>query len=260
MFSFLLAWYNLPFLAGLICSLALSLLQLIGGFGNEDADADADADVDADVDIDADLDADVDADVDIDTDVDADVDIDTDLDTHAPVVETAGGGFFNTALAALGVGRVPLLLVLMVFLGCFGAVGLLANTLLTNVLGNYPAPAFFLVLLAGIIAALPLTGRISRLLGRMAPASSTAIGFEQLVGRVGTVVSPSVSPTYGRVQVKDTHGTLHTVYAVVADGASLPERSEVALLAYDAPRRCFVVGPLDQLRRRPRAGRDKMAR
>jgi hypothetical protein len=105
-----------------------------------------------------------------------------------------------------------------------------------------------------------LTGRISRLLAHMAPASSTAVGFEQLVGRVGIVVSPSVSPTYGRVQVKDGFGTLHTVFAVIEDGEPLPERSEVALLAYDALRRYFVVGPLDQLRRRPRTSRDKMTR
>ncbi len=244
MFSFLLAWYNLPFLAGLICSLALSLLQMIGGFGDHDADADVDADVD--IDVDADIDADVDA------DIDADIDADVDADADSAGADAVGGSFFNDALAGLGVGRVPLLLVLMAFLSCFGAVGLLVNTLLTNVLGSYPAPAFFPILLIVTLSGLLMTGRISRLLAHMAPASSTAIGFEQLVGRVGIVVSPSVSPTYGRVQVKDSFGTLHTVYAIIEDGAPLPERSEVALLAYDAPRRCFVVGPLDQLRRRPR--------
>ena len=140
------------------------------------------------------------------------------------------------------------MLVLMIFLGSFGAVGLLANTLLANGLGRYPAPAFFVVLVAAGLLALPTTARISGLFARLAPNSSTAISFEQLVGRIGTVVSPTVSSTYGRVQVKDSFGTLHTVYAVIEAGEPLPEHSEVALVGYDAPRRCFVVRNLDRKR------------
>jgi membrane protein implicated in regulation of membrane protease activity len=232
MFGFLLAWYNLPFIAGLGCFLALALLQIIGGFGDQDADADADADLDVDVD------ADVDADIDVDADADADAD-----------VASGDGGMVAEALSALGIGRVPLMLVLMAFLGSFGVIGLLANTLLVGVLGSYPNAALIPMLLGVVLLGLILTGRISRLLGRLTPRSSTATSFDQLVGRVGVVVSHSVSPSYGRVQVRDTFGTLHTVYAVIDGGEPLPERSEVALLTYDAIRRCFVVRGLDRSRR-----------
>lgn len=222
MFTFLFAWYNLPFLAGLGCCLALALLQIIGGFGEQDADADAEVDLDADADADADIDADADAD----------------------------GGALGSALAALGVGQVPLMLVLMAFLGSFGATGLLANTALTNLLGGYPSAALIPALLAAALLGLILTGQISRLLGRLTPRSSTATRLDQLIGRAGVVVSPSVSPSYGRVQVRDGFGTLHTVYAVIDSGEPLPERSEVALLTYDDARRCFVVRGLDSPSRR----------
>jgi membrane protein implicated in regulation of membrane protease activity len=129
----------------------------------------------------------------------------------------------------------------------FGAIGLLANTLLASALRRYPVPSFFGILLASLLLALWLTGRAGRMFSQLAPNSSTAISFEQLVGRIGMVVSPTVSSTYGRVQVKDSFGTLHTVYAVIEAGEPLPEHSEVALVGYDTPRRCFVVRNLDRM-------------
>jgi membrane protein implicated in regulation of membrane protease activity len=223
MFGFLLSWYNIPFLVALGCCLLVALLQLIGGGSNQDVDADIDADVDAD------------------GIIDTTVDLSADAHGH-------GSSALGTALSALGIGRVPLILVLTAFLGSFGAIGLILNTLLANILGDYPPVAFPLLLGAAAILALPLTSVISRSLGRIAPEMSTAIGYEQLVGRVGVVVSATVSRSYGRVQVRDGFGTLHTVFAVVSDGEPLAERSEVALLTYDASQRRFVVGTLDPVR------------
>lgn len=204
--SFLWTWYNLPFVASLGGCLLLGLIQLIGGLGDGDADGDADLDGDAELD--------------------------------------ADGGVFDGALEAIGVGRAPLTIVLMALLGSFGLLGLLGNTVVTNLLGRYPDAALPAVLLLSLVLGLLMTGRISRLFARIAPDTSAAISFEQLIGRVGVVVSPSISPTYGRVQVRDSFGSLHTVFAVIDGGAPLPERSEVALLAYDSPRRCFVVKPI----------------
>lgn len=219
-FSFLVAWYNIPFLVALGCCLIFAALQVFAG-----GDNDSDADVDADVDIDA--------------------DVDVDVDVAGP--DHAGSGVVGAALSALGVGRVPLLLVLTAFLGLFGALGLFANSLISNVAGGYPEVAFAPMLLGGILLALFLTGRLSNLLARLAPNSSTAISAEQLVGRSGVVVSPVVSATYGRVSVRDSFGTLHTVFAVAAGDEPLPEQSEVALLSYDSARRHFVVRPLRRL-------------
>ncbi|GAB4179898.1 MAG: hypothetical protein Fur005_42330 [Roseiflexaceae bacterium] len=185
----------------------LALIQIVAGFGDTDTDTDIDADTDADIDADAD----------------------------------AEGGF--DPLGALGIGKVPLMLVLIGFLGSFGALGLVLNALV-GFLGAYPVWGFWLVLVISIIAALPLTGSISKLFARFASRSSTAISLDQLVGRVGHVVSSNVSSTYGRVAVRDIHGSLHTVFAVIEAGQPIPEQSEVALIRYDEQQRRFVVRQL----------------
>jgi membrane protein implicated in regulation of membrane protease activity len=203
-FAFLLAGHNIPFLVSLGCAVVLAALQIASGFGDQDADSDADLDADA--------------------------------DGHL----AHGEG----ALALLGVGRLPLMLVLMAFLLSFGALGLLLNALI-GAIGWEPSAALLGVLPLSALAAFPLTGRISRLLARAASRTTTAISHQQLVGRVGTVVSPSVSASYGRVAVRDVHGTLHTVFAVTQRAEPLPERTEVALLAYDEAQRRFIVRSLE---------------
>lgn len=236
-FTYLLSGQNIPFLVALGCSLVLALVQIVSGFGDHDADVDADADIDADVD----------ADVDIDTDVDADADVDVDVDADAEHDLHAGGG--GGLLGALGIGKVPLMLVLIGLLGSFGAVGLLVNSMLSFG-GSYPAWGFPLVLVGSFVLALPLTRALSNLFAQIAPRSSTAVSLAQLVGRVGTVVSATVSATYGRVAVRDSHGSIHTVYAIVETSDPLPERSEVALIRYDEAQRRFIVVPLGEWRRR----------
>jgi membrane protein implicated in regulation of membrane protease activity len=225
-FSFLLTWYNLPFLIALGGCILFALLQLIGGIGDNDADADLDANFDTDVDIDADFDLDGAADL--------------------PEAQPQYAGQSFGPLAALGLGRIPLALILMALLGCFGAIGLIANTLLASVLGGYAPLLFAAVLIGAGVLAFVVTARISRLLGRAVAESSTAVSFEQLVGRVGAVSSASVSPTYGRVSVRDTHGTIHTVFAVIEHGEPLTERSEVALVAYDKTQHRFLVRPIER--------------
>src|SRR5262249_9454744 len=161
----------------------------------------------------------------IDVHHDVDIDHDVDLDAHAPHAEADLDHDLHVAhnpagpvgvLSALGVGRIPLMLVLMGFLGSFGAVGLIINSLIGSA---YPSWGLIAVLLLSLVAAFPLTRALSGLLARIAPRSSTAVSIEQLVGRAGTVSSPSVSTTYGRVSVRDIYGTLHTVYAVIESGA-----------------------------------------
>lgn len=168
-----------------------------------------------------------------DHDVDLDTDIDTDIDTDASF----------DALSALGIGRIPILLVVMFMLGGFGAVGLLFNTLVSTFFGSYASFWFLLSLIVALIIASMFTNRMSHLVERVAPNSTTAVSFEQLIGRSGVVVN-TVSTSYGRVQVKDMHGSVHTVFAIVRGGEPLPVHTEVALLSYDANKRHFIVQAL----------------
>jgi hypothetical protein len=215
-FTFLLDWYNLPFTLALLTGIILALLQLFGGFGDNDAEVEAAPG--------------------------ADLAVDGDLDADAP----AGGrlAVHGGPLAALGVGRVPLVLIIMALLSSLGTLGLLANSLLSALADPYPGFAFVPVFVLAVIGALPLTRMISGGLARMAPRTSTAVNNEDLIGRAGVVVSAGVSKTYGRVAVRDRHGTLHTVFAVIERGEPLPVDSEVALLSYDAVQRRFTVRAL----------------
>jgi hypothetical protein len=112
LWTFITAWYNLPFSLALLAFLALSALQFIGLDQEHDTDAETDLDIDHDLDLDHDVD--LDHDLEVDHDADLDHDIDHDLEATAA---------WPGLLQALGVGQAPLTMVLLVLLGSFGMLG-----------------------------------------------------------------------------------------------------------------------------------------
>ena len=122
------------------------------------------------------------------------------LDMHADV---DGGG---DLLGWLGIGRVPLLMLLVVFLALFGLAGLAIQ--------QFAGPlSLWLAVPAAAAAALPLTGLGARGLARIMPGDeTTAIGLDELVGRRGTITIGTArrgSPAQARVA--DIHGQVHYV-------------------------------------------------
>jgi membrane protein implicated in regulation of membrane protease activity len=122
------------------------------------------------------------------------------LDVHADV---DGGG---DLLGWLGVGRVPLLMLLVVFLALFGLAGLAIQ--------QFAGPLPLWIAVPGAAAAaLPLTGLGARGLARIMPGDeTTAIGLDDLVGRRGTITIGTArrgSPAQARVA--DVHGQVHYV-------------------------------------------------
>src|SRR5690348_1949992 len=119
--QWLVNWWNLIFVLPFGLALLYLGLYTVSGvtFGESDLDADHDFDAGADVDADVDADADADVDHDIDSDVDADADSDADADAdHDADTDAEHETQFSPALAVmswLGVGKVPLSIVLMVF-------------------------------------------------------------------------------------------------------------------------------------------------
>ncbi|HYJ83528.1 MAG TPA: YqiJ family protein [Allosphingosinicella sp.] len=122
------------------------------------------------------------------------------LDAHA---DLDGGG---DLLGWLGVGRVPLLMLLVVFLAFFGLVGLAVQQLAG------PLP-LWIAAPAAAAAALPLTGLGARGLARIMPGDeTTAVSLDSLVGRRGTITIGTArrgSPAQARV--RDVHGQVHYV-------------------------------------------------
>lgn len=229
-FSMLFSWYNLPFTLMLLMCGVFALLQLIGlgGDGDSDLDADFDADLDADIDLDFDADADVDADIDADLDAD--------------------GGFDSlSVLAFLGIGKAPLMVVLVVLLGSMGIIGWTLNTLLEAILGSYPAWGLVVVFPIAFILGGLISSRVARLIGRLLPSiNTTATSAAGLVGRRGAVISPRVDSRYGLVRVRDQGGTLISVFAITADDEPIDGKSEVVLVDYDAAKKRYTAVSIDK--------------
>ena len=122
------------------------------------------------------------------------------LDLH--VDGDAGGDL----LGWLGVGRVPLLMVLVVFLALFGLAGLAIQ--------QFAGPLPLWIAVPGAVAAaLPLTGLGARGLARIMPGDeTTAIGLDELVGRRATItVGTARRGSPAQARVADVHGQPHYV-------------------------------------------------
>lgn len=264
--QWLLGWWNLVFIvpAGL-AMLYLGIYTLSGiTFGDPDADVETDADFDGDADVDADADIDADADVDADADTDADFDGDADADADTDLNADAGDGLSHhvhierdasieqgsaevsplwSLLSFLGIGRVPVSIVLMVLLLAWGAVGFLAN----QVIRQYVAEPWHVALVSLPLAALislMVTGATSNTINRFMPLNLTlAKRKHELLGSIGEVVLP-VNGKFGMINVREASGDLHQVGCRLENGnETLPKGSHVKLVAYSAKESMFYVVP-----------------
>jgi membrane protein implicated in regulation of membrane protease activity len=242
LWTFATAWYNLPFTLALLAFLGLSALQFIGLGGDQDADLDHDLDMDHELDLDHDLDMDHD----LDLDHEADLDHDLGQAVGHPVESMAGGAWTET-LQFLGVGHAPLTMILLVWVGGFGFLGWITNSLLLSQVSTYPGWVLIVVLAGTLLVSAWLTSRTARLIGRTIPTfASTATSASQLVSRRGRVASSQIDDTYGQVKVRDSGGTLITVFAKVDPGnPPIPRDSEVYLVDYDPSKKVYIVVPSD---------------
>jgi membrane protein implicated in regulation of membrane protease activity len=128
-------------------------------------------------------------------------------------------------LGWLGVGRVPLLMLVVVFLAAFGLIGLV----LQQVLGPLPV---WLAAPAAAAAALPVTGLGARGLARIMPQDeTTAVSLDTLIGKRGTVtVGTARSGSPAQARVRDIHGQSHYVMVEPHDPAHSIAEGETVLL------------------------------
>jgi membrane protein implicated in regulation of membrane protease activity len=261
--SFIGSWFNLPFTTLILFGLLLSALQLIGLGGDTEDSADGDLDHDLDAGLDHDLSADLGHDLDSDLDHDLDAQVDHDLDAGVDHsmdhdageldqaaehdLDASGGAAHGAAsatslLAFLGVGKAPLLVVLLILLDLVGMLGWAFNGLASSYFNPYPALLFPFVSAASLLIGGVFTSRITRFIGRTLPPISTTVTRAQaLVGMCGTVISPFVDEKYGQVHLRIQDRTLITVF-VVNDGLETIRRGdEVILVDYNPNRRIYTV-------------------
>ncbi|MFC3582038.1 YqiJ family protein [Sphingomonas hylomeconis] len=147
-----------------------------------------------------------------------DTHLDADLDSHPDL------------LGWLGVGRLPLLMLLVVFLALFGTIGLVGQQALHDITGHLLA-AWIAIPLA-VVAALPLTGFAARGLARILPGDhTTAITLDDLVGEPARIVTGRA--THGspaRARVEDQYGQAHYVMVEPNSASETFEEGEAILL------------------------------
>ena len=213
--EYLFAWQNLIFLI----SLAVGLLLVFGSaFGG--GDHDADHDVDHDVGHDA----------------------GHDHDGHRGAVDPgeAHEGFVLKALSLLGVGRVPLVAVLMMMALLFGGFGMICNTIMAAI--GLPAWLYGPISIAAAgIATLTLTGRAVKVLNRFMPTNETyRVSRHDLAGSTGTLLFPADAVTTTTAQVKDHEGNVHNIQCRTSKGA-LPKGGKILVIEYDEENKLYLV-------------------
>ena len=132
-------------------------------------------------------------------------------------------------LGWLGLGRLPLLMLLAIFLALFGMIGLIGQHLLLDFAGAMLSP---LIAPAAFLASLPLTGFAARSLAPLLPRDqSSAVPLDALTGsfaRIVTGVARSGSPA--RARVEDVYGQAHYVMVEPDNAGQTLEEGETILL------------------------------
>jgi membrane protein implicated in regulation of membrane protease activity len=214
----LLQWWNLIFILPFIGALFYVLL-LCSGVVAADHDAEFNADMDHDAEFHAGMD-------------------------HGAGIEhmhDVDPGMLARALSFLGIGRVPLSVIIISVCFLWGFAGFAGNTILKPVL-----PAFLFVWVSitiALVVSVFCTRALAGLLSRIMPATETyAVSLEQLTGKWAEAIT-SIDETFGQAHVHDDAGSLHTVQCLVHSGDSNIHRgTQVLLLFFDKSRNAFFVG------------------
>jgi hypothetical protein len=188
----ILADHNLPFAVALALMVVLAIVQLIG-LGGFDFDADGEVDLDLDAD--------------------------------------STPGAMSGLLSIIGVGRVPFMIWLALFLFIFAAMGVSIQSLAASLTGA-PLDILLGAVIAGA-AALPVTGILSRPLAHILPGDETsAVHTDSLLGRRARIaIGRAVAGSPARAIVHDLHGQTHNVMVEPHDpAAEMLEGDEVLLV------------------------------
>jgi len=138
---------------------------------------------------------------------DVDVHVNTDIDTGDVDTESSLGKFFSW----LNVGRVPIMILFVIFLTVFALTGYTLQATSLEILGNM-LPA----LLAAVIAfflSLPIVRKLGQGIGKIMPTDETeVISEDSFIGRLATIsLGTAKKGRPARAKFKDNYGTTHLI-------------------------------------------------
>jgi len=174
-------------------------------------------------------------------DHDAEFNVDLDHDTGIEHIHELDPGMLARALSFLGIGRVPMSVILISICFLWGFTGFASNTLLEPLL---PSLLFVWVSIAiALVVSIASTRLLASLLARLMPATETyAVTLDQLVGKWAEAIT-TIDTTFGQAHVYDDAGVLHTIQCLVRNGESkIPRGTQVILLFFDKTSGAFFVG------------------
>ncbi len=255
--EWLFAWYNLIFIVPFVLALLYVGIYAVSGltFGDTDADASgADVDADAHVELEGHVEApshiETDAHFDADADADADAHLDTDVDGDAHVEghgadEIAPGSLLASALSLLGVGRVPLSIILMVLMLIWGMIGFFSNILLWDKYQSETILVLVSIPLA-FVGSILGTRLLTAAMARWLPTHETYVQRRhELLGAIGEAILP-IDSTFGMAAVRDVYGDLfHVGCRLHPNQPALEKGSKVKLIAYNGKQKIYYVTQFD---------------
>ena len=154
-------------------------------------------------------------------------DLDADFDVDGPDgPDIADAGLFTQFFAWLSVGKVPVLMLLAVFMGAFGTVGLVAQNLVRSATGFYLHAAFLTVPV--FLAALFVTRHAGLLLTKYLPKEETdAVSTDTFIGLIAVVIRGEATKGQpAEAKLKDRNGKTHYILLE-------PDEEELVLKAGD---------------------------
>lgn len=144
-------------------------------------------------------------------------------------------------LSWINVGRLPLLMLIVVFLFGFGMTGLIGQRIVAEVFGQ-PGP-WFLAAPIAFAAALPVTRIFGRGVAKVMPRDETsAVSRDSLVGRVAVIVMGEARhASAAQARVRDQHGQVHYVMVEPDNSADVFEQGSSVLLVRYAGAKYFAI-------------------
>ncbi len=225
----LLLWYNLlfelPFFAAL-----MYLCLLASGFVTSEHDAG----------IEIGHDVDVGADGGFDHDVHVEHDLSHDHDYAAEHGQDAGA--LLGVLSFLGVGKVPISILMMSFCFLWGFTGWASNRILKDI--SYPEMFVWMSLGVASFSSIFGTRFLAKLLAKIMPATeSYGATSRDFVGQRATARF-SITESSGTARLRDQYGTLQDLPCRVAVGeAEIPSGSRLILMRYEEQSRIYIARP-----------------
>lgn len=189
---------------------------------------------------------DFDFDLDVDVDVDVDVDLDVDVDVGAGV-EGFATGFVAGVAAALGIGRVPVTVILSFLMLSAWLISFAAVFYLTPLIGGWSALAAVVFGVGSLIVALPVTMGLMRPLVRFFDTGEEPQGGAALIGQVCMISTSRVDAGFGQATLADGGAGLIVQVRCADAGNGLTRQARALIIDYDPQRHVYVVEPYDDV-------------